>query len=60
MGLNICGNCARDCDYKDKYNTNSNSSLIYDTSKNFLQTDSTKASSKNRKHNSRKNKHKKV
>ena len=62
MGLNICNNCRRDCEFKNCLNSNSttNSSYIYDTSKNVLKTDSTKSSSRKSKHHNRNSTHKKV
>ena len=60
MGLNFCNNCRRDCELKETSNSNRNSSSIYDSSKHLIQIDSTKASSKNRKHHSHKHKNKKV
>ena len=55
MGLNFCQNCARDCDYQDKSNSNTNSSYILDSPKNANQDDSTKSSSKkNHKHSHKK------
>ena len=60
MGLNICNNCQRDCEFKDPSNSNSNSSYIFDSSKHLAKTDSTKTSSRKGRQHSHKSKHKKV
>ena len=59
MGLNFCHNCARDCDYQEGTNSNTNSSYILDSPKNAYQNDSTKSSSK-KNNQSHKHSHKKV
>ena len=59
MGLNFCHNCARDCDYQEGANSNTNSSYILDSPKNAYQNDSTKSSSK-KNNQSHKHSHKKV
>ena len=60
MGLNICNNCQRDCEFKDPSNSYSNSSFIFDSSKHLAKTDSTKTSSRKGRQHSHKSKHKKV
>ena len=60
MGLNFCNNCRRDCEFQEQSNSNTNSSLIFDSSKYLPKTASTKSSSKKERHHSRRNKHKKV
>jgi len=60
MGLNICNNCRRDCEYKNPSLSNTNSSYLFDSSKHLLKIDSSKSSSRKGRHHSHKKKHKKV
>ena len=59
MGLNFCHNCARDCDYQEGTNSNTNSLYIWDSPKNVNKNDSTNSSSK-KNYQSHKHSNKKV